>query len=172
MLDAKPVDRFQNTVSVVLPIRRVSHRQIVSPTDLVQVNKLVSMFDDLQTAFCVQCRLKADPGKDTGIVKPFQGRNTVARERSASLPFEAERIIKTGKRRRKGVTVGAEQIKVTERPLCAFGECANCQAVFLQQQQNVASQAVVRRVVRVGCERKHHLFGDAQGAVLVGVLAQ
>ena len=116
MCHSKAIDRFQDTLGVVLPIRRVGHRQVVSATHFVQVNKLMGMFDDGETGGRVERGFQADPGKDTGLMKTLERGDAVAGESRAAFPFERERIVQAGECGSESVAVGSEQVEIRDGP--------------------------------------------------------
>ena len=155
MLDAQAVDRIQDTMGVGFPICCPGHGQVVSSTDFVKVYELMGMLDDLQTGFSGQGRLKANPGEDTRIVKSLEGADSITGQLCPPFPFAAESIVQTGKRRSEGVTTRAEHRQKRKSAAAAFGQGAKAKSVFHQHFQCRTGQADVKRVERVGGERKH-----------------
>lgn len=168
----KPLHHIENAVGIIFPIRVLGHGQVVSPPDFVKVYKLMSMLDDSNRGVAIKRRLKRNPCEDARFVELAQRRNAVAREGRAAFPFEAERVVKTGERRRKGVAVGTKDVNVSQGATAALGQGTDAKAIPLEKFQRGARQAGIVRVVGVRGKRQHHLFRDATRAILVGVFAQ
>lgn len=172
MLDAKPIDHFQDAMGVTFPIGGVGHGQVVGPTDFVKVNKFMGAFDNLKTAFSVQGWFQRHPGKDTSIVKRLECRNAVARKLSATFPLATKVVVESGQGRRKGVLARAKNVKVAQRSTSAFGQRADAEAITLQRGQHVTGKTVVARVIGVSGKRQHNLLGNPKRLILVGIFAQ
>lgn len=170
VLHAQPLARLYDAMSVLFPVSGIRHRQVVSPPDFIQIDKLMSRLDDCQTAIRVQRRLQTNPGEYPGVVKSLQRLNPIAWQLRPALPLQRERIIQRGEGAGECVPVGPEQVNVTKRPRPAFGQGANTQPVPLEYSDRIAGQGVVTGEIWVSGERHHDLFGDASRFVLLRVL--
>ena len=165
-------DQVENSQCVVLPVCCFGHGQVVCPTNLVQVDKLVGMLDDSQAGRRVQRGLEANPREYTRLVKLFQGGDAVARKLSSSLPFSAKVVVQAGKRGRKGIPALAEHAEKWQRSAATFRQRADAQSVRLKRFNSGPCQRCVERVEGVCGKTEHHLFGDSSRPIFGCVFAQ
>lgn len=166
---AQPVNQLKHAQRVVAPVGVFRNGDVVCPANLVEVNKAMRCLHHGKAVLHAQGRLQAHPRKDAALVKGAQCRHALIGQRCATLPLFAKLCIKAGKRAGKSIPVCPEQVTVAQRPQAALGERADAQAVHLQNDNRLAGQAGIKRVVGVGGERKHYLLRDAQRLIFRGI---
>lgn len=172
MANTQTIDQIEDAQSVVFPIGRFGHGQIVGPSDFVEVDEIVRMLDNCQATFGVQCWLQADPRKDATIVESLKRRDAVPRQLRPPLPFPTESVVQRRERAGKCIPVGAKNSDITQGSAATFGERADAHVVVLKNFEHWPCHAVVPRVVGVSCETEHDLFSNAALVIFACIFAQ